>query len=342
MVKGSSKRLPLNSIIPDLTGGQSIEKKRVLFDTNFWRYALDANAQNLLLQTAKRPNISIQIAPAVVFETLRLKDKALCSSLIKLMTNPCFERLMPEAYSESVELLLEIERLKPEWLRKRPDLTSFHRLRLGWSRKRRGFWAQCHNSPSSAAIRLETLEGSLTKLGRLQSKNARKEIINAKLHSCPPLDKLTLEFDEPVPGWNGDAVEPWRGEELLMWKRHLQQPDHAYRDWIEPFIDLDRGLLESSEWGMFWLYLSKPQNLPRQWLRWAFGFAQRFRKTSAGSLGDIQLATYLVDADLLVTADKVLLQILEEVRSYSPTSLPEGLLVEGGAKGVLKALDKLP
>jgi len=50
----------------------------------------------------------------------------------------------------------------------------------------------------SAAARLVTLEGSLPELGRLQSKNARKEIIDAKLHNSPPLSEMTIEFVESV------------------------------------------------------------------------------------------------------------------------------------------------
>jgi hypothetical protein len=76
--------------------------------------------------------------------------------------------------------------------------------------------------------------------------------------------------------------------------------------------------------------------LPRQWLRWAHSFAQRFHKVTPGSPGDTQLFTYFVETDVVITADKALIEILNDCRPYAPCTLPEGTLVPGGAPGVAK------
>src|SRR5438128_1849474 len=89
------------------TGGQSRRMSRVLLDSNVWRYVVDAGAQGRLLRAAGNWSHSIQIAPAVVYEALRLRDVPLRNRLVALMTNRRFERLMPEAYSEAMEILAE-------------------------------------------------------------------------------------------------------------------------------------------------------------------------------------------------------------------------------------------
>ena len=76
-------------------------------------------------------------------------------------------------------------------------------------------------------------------------------------------------------------------------------------------------------------------------MRWGHSFAQRFRKVTNDSGGDNQLFTYLLETDLVITADKAFLDILEECRPFAPVPLPSGQLVPEGAKGVEAMLDIL-
>lgn len=47
---------------------------KVLLDSNIWRYVLDAGAQGALLRAANNNSVTVQVAPAVVYEALRLRD----------------------------------------------------------------------------------------------------------------------------------------------------------------------------------------------------------------------------------------------------------------------------
>jgi hypothetical protein len=313
-------------------------KKRALLDTNIWRYVLDHGAQGSLLRLARAGSYTVQIAPGVLYETLRLKDVSLRASLVRLMTNARFRRLMPEAYSESMEILREIERVRPDWLRDTPDLRFFDRLKKDWSRTMGGFWVRCERSSESEARFVGQSEGDLMEGAKAQVQVARKEMIEMGWKRNPPMDKTLASFNFPVPGWRGDMVEAWRIDSLVGMTYAMAHQGHAYRDWISPFVELDDGLLRSAAWGEFWLYAAEKNALPRQWLRWAHSFAQRFRKVTPGSPGDTQLATYFVETDVVVTADKALLDILEECRPYAPCKLPEGRLVPAGAAGVVELL----
>jgi hypothetical protein len=137
--------------IPEDKAGKPNGRRRALLDSNIWRYVTDNNAEGSLLRLARDGSYNVQIAPSVLYEALRLKDASLRATLVRLMTNSRFHRLLPEAYSESMEVLREIERARPEWLRDAPDLRFFNRLKKDWTRRTGGFWVRCERSPQSEA-----------------------------------------------------------------------------------------------------------------------------------------------------------------------------------------------
>lgn len=328
--------MPTNS--PQTSRLHPESRRRALLDTNVWRYVIDNALQGRLLQLARDGSYNVQIAPAVLYETLRLRDAGLRANLVRLMTSPRFHRLMPEAYSESMEILTEIKRVRPDWLRAAPDLQFFTRLRGDWTRKAGGFWVRCARSPDGEARFINEMEGELPERARAVVRLARQEMMKSPWKRNPPMDKTLAGFHRPVPGWSGEMVEAWRLESFTSLTWGLARAGNAYRDWIAPFVELDDGLLSSAGWAEFWLHLSNKKALPRQWMRWAHSFAQRFRRVTPGSLCDTQLFTYFLDTDVVITADKALLDILEECRPFAPCQLPKGKLIPAGASGVEKLL----
>ncbi|WQO70512.1 hypothetical protein U8C40_38680 (plasmid) [Sinorhizobium medicae] len=318
-------------MMKDLT--KTASPARVLLDSNLWRYIVDVGLQGRLLQAARHGSVVVQIAPAIVYEALRLRDVPLRNRLVALMTNRSFHRLMPEAYSETMEILDEIRRLRPGWLRREPDLVFFNRSRSDWSRKMGGFWVRCANSPGQEASYVREMEGSLLEQAGQQIKDARKEMLDAGWKSNLSLSEIRASPKHPIKGWNGERVDAWRLESLVGTTYALSRPGHPYRDWLHPFVDVDRGLLQSSAWVEFWLHAVGVQALPRQWLRWGHSFAQRFRKVSPGSGGDNQLFSYLTETDRVITADKGFIDILEVCRPSAPCALPVGQLVPAGPEG---------
>ena len=275
--------------IPDDKTWRPNGRRRALLDTNIWRYVVDDHSQGGLLRLARDGSYNVQIAPAVLYEALRLKDSSLRGALVRLMTNSRFHRLMPEAYSESMEILREIERIRPDWLRDAPDLRFFSRLKKDWTRRTGGFWVRCESSPQSEARYVAALDAGQMEMARADAQIARKEIIDKGWKRNPPMDKTLYGFGFPVPGWRGDMVEAWRIESLGVMTHSLAREDGAYHDWMAPFVELDDFLLHSAAWVEFWLYLTGKSALPRQWMRWAHRFAQRFRKVTPGAPGDAQL-----------------------------------------------------
>lgn len=310
-------------------------KPSVLLDSNLWRYLVDAHAGGTLVRQARQSGTDILVAPAVVYEALRLRDIPTRNAIIRLMTNSAFRRLMPEAYIESMEFLREVERLRPKWLRSKPALQFFDRLRLDWKKSSGGFWVRCKNSPEREAGYLHAIEGPMIEGAQAQARNARREMIEVvKWNRNPPMDKTMAAFQSSVSGWRGDPFEAWRMDGLTVLTHALREYGNPYRDWIAPFIELDYGLLDSAEWVEFWVYLADQRGLSLQWIRWASSFAQRFRRVSPGTPGDSQLFTYFPQCTAVISADKILLEILEEIRPYAPCRLPNGHLVPANGAGV--------
>ena len=324
--------------LPERETPRSDGKKRALLDTNVWRYVVDDASQGSLLRLAREGPFDVQIAPAVVYETLRLRDGELRAILVRLMTNYRFRRLMPEAYSESMEILKEIERIRPDWLRDVPDIQFFNRLKKDWTRRTGGFWVRCARSPASEARSLSDVEGEMIEGAKIEARLGREEMMNSEWKRNPPMDKTLAGFHRPVPGWSGKMVEAWRWDRLVRLTYGLGRQGNPYRDWIAPFVELDDGLLASAVWAEFWLHLADKRAMPRQWMRWAHSFAQRFRRVTPGSPGDTQLFTYFLDTDVVITGDKALLDILEECRPYAPCRLPDGKHIPAGAGGVADLL----
>ncbi|RYD85956.1 MAG: hypothetical protein EOP84_00675 [Verrucomicrobiaceae bacterium] len=310
-------------------------RPRVLVDNNVWRYVVDARAGGRLALAARDGAYDVQIAPSVVYEALRTRDPALRKALVSVMTDRRFVRLMPEAYSESMEILREIERLHPAWLRTSPNREFVRRLEADWRQKTSGFWVRCATAPEAEADRLsQGGDGVMMHGARAQAENARQEIRDVGWKKSPAMDEIRVSFSEPRAGWAGDTFEPWRMDGLAGLTYALSRRGSAYRDWIASFVTIENGLLSSAEWLRFWVYEADETRMPRQWMRWAHAFSQRFRKVTPGTPADTQLATYFFDTDLVVSADKALLDTLEECRPYSPCPLPAGKLIEGGVRAV--------
>src|SRR4051794_3192480 len=94
------------------TVGDPVEK-RLLLDTNLWRYVVERRQLQVLRAAAKEHRARVLVAPAVVYEMLRTTDPALRKELVRAATLLGWTRLMPEAYSESMDVLAVLRKRRP-------------------------------------------------------------------------------------------------------------------------------------------------------------------------------------------------------------------------------------
>jgi len=238
---------------------------------------------------------------------------------------------MPEAYWHAEEVKSEVRRLHPEWLRPKPNLELFRRVKYDWIRTKGGVW----DAIARQAELLQQHRSGTLEHAREQACCARNESRdwNVSWESANLTKSIGMPTTETA-GWNGKPVEAWRLDASTVFEAAIQTVGHPARDWLAGEIDLRLILMQPGELTRFWLHEVATFSMPRHWLRWAFAFLQRFRRVTDGTPVDVQLSSYMVDADLFVSADKNLVWVVSRCKSDAPFKLAEPLKVPGGEKAV--------
>lgn len=312
-------------------------RKRILFDSNVWRYLLDCGAVPELRSAARASRHTIVMSPAVYYEAARTGEVGVRNRLLDLMLLPDWKRLMPEAYQETAEIRAEVERTRPEWLRVPTEVASFKKLRHDWLRARGGNWDRIRSRPAV----LPKVEGNMMTRAREQAAGMRNDArVVAPKWRRARLTEMTSTFNQPVRGWNGEPFESWRGSALTVFI-HAARFEETTREWLGGYVELDMMLFQEESLVRFWLHDTDTAKMPRHWLRWAFEFQQRLYKLTPGTPVDAQIGTYLMDCDLLLSADKDMVRISQKCREDAPFPVGASELVPAGTGCVEAVLRQL-
>lgn len=309
---------------------------RLLLDTNVWSRLIDRGAGEDFYRYAKADKIEVVIAPATLLELLRTPDRSNRRKRVRLVCRSRWTRLPTEAESEAAELVAEIRRLRPRWLRQEPDHQQLAKLHNLW---RHQIW-NAARADTAAIVKAAASHAAPEKEALLRDQREQQQSWRA--------DRFLLSVDE-VPrrlqevvvaphkaaeawaiarGWRpGTRVAPWRFQALDIFyealfvapRRSQRTGEHTtYADWVGSYLNLEKVARERRELGELLLYAADPAVMSRNWLRWAVHFAQHANRIGIGNPVDAQHAPYLFDADVFITADKRLARILEVVRPSAP------------------------
>ena len=288
------------------------------------------DALETVYRAAKGASGVILACPAVLYEMLRLEDVALRRRLVKAICRSRWIRMMPEAFEESAEFKAEITRLRPQWLLRTPDSSTFYGLYNDWNGPR-GVWWRARDDPSRAAAVLRAVEGDQIDQGRTAAREFRTEVSGMTTFERVKLDRWTSTFPLKPSGWDGEPVETWRAETMRYYIDALLVPNSAQspaaREWLESWINLPAIRNDLPSFARLFLYETDISHLPRSWLRWAFRIIQATRKTTPGTPVDNQISSYLVDADILMTADKVFVSIIQRITAEAAVPIAAPILV---------------
>ena len=314
------------------------DSQRILLDSNVWRYIVDARALPDVMRAARVSKHKILVAPAVLYEAAQTANRDTRNVLLSAMSLPLWKRIMPEAYSESEEVKAEVTRLRPEWLRQIPDPVAFNRFRHDWTRVRGGAWERIKKD-----VELLKLGDAATRAqARTQAQELRADALDWPASwRDSPLTAVSMRPSFSIRGWDSTPFEPWRFDAMNAFRTSMSTEGHPAVDWLEGVIDLQLMLFQLPSLTRFWLGDVETRRMPRHWLRWAFEFLQRQHKVSDGTPVDTQIGTYLVDADVMLSADKVFVRIATRVKEDAPFPLAQSRVVPGGAAAVEKVLEVL-
>lgn len=299
---------------------------RVLLDANVWREILDGGCAAQVHSACRRRDLTLLVAPSVVYEALRSHSRELRALLVELMTRPCWRKLMPDAYEESEEFLLEAARLRPGWFRTDPDVRTRQAHLMDWQPGRKGFWARARANPDVAARHVLQLDGSVLDVARQGAKSDRQTAFDAGLRfESVGIARAKARFLEATDGWDGDDVELWRIQGLFAAAGLFAR--NPFSEWLGTINLRTAGFPHSADWNRFWLYDVETPRMPRWWMRTAWQLVQSTRKPSDGTPCDGQLSTYMYSGDVFITCDRVLADILGKCRDESPVPMAQVLCV---------------
>lgn len=315
---------------------------RILLDTNIWRYLVDSGYENKLFQITRRSNIHISVSPAIVIETLRMSDLQTRRKIIELQTRECWDRLMPDAFLQTEDVKREMIRTHPEWELKPKNINLFRKWRYDWVRIKGGFWEKVRIDTDKVAEQYKRQDNLALTQVREQSRNVRKSVLEKGL---PMVNTSSLK------NWKGSRRNPMSGEEVVVdaWRIYAQviwgnmlSQDTVMKQWLGCEIDIDFLLSYGAiEFIDFWESEVRLENVPREWIRASIYGIQSERKVTDGNPTDSAIAIHAVDVDLIISADRNFVAMLNRIQDEAPFKTANGILIQAGKSGTEELLHML-
>jgi hypothetical protein len=332
---------------------------RVVFDNNIWSYVGDEGSRPALEKLLDKYGLQLLHAPSVLLEVLRTPRPDVRRRIVQAMVlGRPGRKLRSEADVEADELIREIRRLRPEWLRSAPDVRKAEGFRRFWTR---GIWQAVETDLEAFIERAALLP--------LPEQDAEIEEIQAARIAAlkeSDLDWTALDsYAEPAPeapawyreGWpEGKRVQEWRvATRDVAWealaraplRRLVRYEDTTYADFIGAEVNLSALRADRANFTSLMFDEVELDRMRRWWLRWATDAAQAIiGGKTGGNPRDVQHASYLLDCDLFVTADRRYQRALSLVEKAAPFAMAQVLLVrrareEPVVPAIARALDEL-
>lgn len=334
-----------HSASPRLAGIEKVEMSlptRILFDTNIWSAFARDGVGSDLFRAVKTAGVTLVVPPLVLYEALATPSAESRQRLVNLLTMRTWKRLMPEAYTQCLEIISEIKRLRPEWLRSQPDMQRFTKQRYDWTRKTGGLWKRARVHTEATRNFLGISDGwsrSLLEQARWGSQEQRHLVHSQGVRTIGPLRSFTATFSgRPPEGIGNEPVHAWRVSAWNCTKIALAISRHPYRDWLEPFLDFERIECSETSWNRFWLLEVAADEMPCLWVQWAFELLQSVQKVTPGTPGDAALSNYLPECDLIISADANFIRNVVRIRDDAPYYILDAAHVPAGSGMVAETL----
>ncbi|MFD4125241.1 hypothetical protein ACFXKK_04665 [Streptomyces globisporus] len=322
-----------------------------MLDNNIWSYLGDEQAGDRFKTVAHSLGYRVVTAPSVLLEVLQHPHSDMRAAIIEAITTATDERLRSEADREGAEVISEVRRLHPEWMRAVPDTGREATWRTYWTKR---FWREAvehHDRLRDAEPARRTARTVRFLVDNQKEQRGRWREAGFDLRD---LSRITLAPSEETPfeqraGWPSDEwVAAWRPySQEVYWhafargrRSVLTQEETTYADWVGARVDL-RAMCDSREaFNRFWLYEVESAYMPRAWLRWAADTVQMDMKVTDGNPIDVQHASYLPDCDVFLTADKNFVRVLDRIAEQAPVSVGRAHRVALAAHdGIVEAIE---
>lgn len=235
------------------------------------------------------------------------------SNVVRLATR---FRDFPCSYVQSMELIRELRRIRPDWLRPFKSKAGAKKF------------LRSHNAKWQDALK-GTYPSSFEKQKRLnEEKSMQPQILAAQREWRQGPERNYLQTHDKA---TGDALSKyliksadakWREDRFVAWEAALRQKHPFVQDYIDyaaPYIrDTMHTPLENAI--EFWLFEADANNMPHNravGLTWHY---QTNYQIDSGNPYDVSHSHNLIDVDFFVTCDKNFYKVLSAVSRDIPNS----------------------
>lgn len=289
----------------------------LLIDTNLWSYLATECDADSVADVLRRNGHEAVLNSMMLTEALRTGDVAKRTAIVNMMSSWHWRKLPVDA--EEMELVEEIKRLRPEWLRSIPKTDRLHSFRDYWTKV---YWREARTEPEKVLERLaaSTAEDDAeAEIARVQAANkAGWPFLDGDLKSAALSANTAEDHPDPDPGsrlgWPADTpVLMWRisardvlwaqvGRELAG--RIIGYTDRTLHDSLGAYVDLPTMIRDRASFNRFFLFDVEGWNLPRWWWRGTVDILQLGKRLATSNGMDAAHASFLPDCDYLLTTDK--------------------------------------
>ncbi|WP_405901810.1 hypothetical protein OG696_41090 [Streptomyces sp. NBC_00656] len=324
---------------------------RIMLDNNIWSYLGDKRAGKQFRALAHSLGHRVVTAPSVLLEVLQHPRSDIRAAIIEAITTATDERLRSEADREGAEVISEVRRLHPEWLRAVPDTGREATWRTYWTKR---VWREAVEHHERLRVAEPARRTARTVQLLVDNQKEQQEVWREGKFNLRDLSMITLSPSEETTaeqqaGWvPGEKIAAWRpySQEvywLAFWtgrRAALTHEDTTYADWVGARVDLHAMCASREAFNRFWLYEVEATHMPRTWLRWAADTVQADMKITNGNPIDVQHAAYLPDCEVFLTADKNFVRVLDRIADQAPVPVGRAHRVAPAAHGgIVEAIE---
>jgi len=271
----------------------------------------------------------------VLLEVLRSSDERSRIARVEAMLACNGQRLPSEAELSINDFINAVRRYRPQWFRPRVDMSSANHYRALWTEE---VWELARSDSATLHEWQNSLDPWAEALSiQIQKRNRR---LLPKDYVPPPYSECkvqTAPYQRRWFGgtWDGTSTARWRVENgQRYWDDFRGQPgsnSDTMRDFLGAYLDFDAVLADADDFRRLWFDSITERDVRRDWLRGAVNYYQIPAKIQDSNARDEQHSAYLVDADLFLSADRRLIDLLGKIRDEAAFGFAEPRLVALGA-----------